>query len=385
MFAVACLAATGLAACGLSLNGLQTGDDAGPSLLDATGDVTMADASQEGSGGDTGAGPETASGGDTGSTGDVVVPETGLVDGCVPTGPENCTNGIDDDCNGLTDCADPACTTQGYACVTPSPKTGWDFVAFDATSQAGCPATLMAKNVDVDPTNLGAPAVCGCTCAVGAPPSCEQGTFAAKGGNDSTCSLGGTNFPASGGACNNTTLPMTPFVQVTPPAAMGGMCTANGTTTKPPTGATQGEVCSGEKAFGSGCTAPQVCGLVPAGFTACVHHGGANMGCPGAPYTMPHSVGTLQDSRSCGNCACGAPTATCSGFWNFYSNGGCGGAVTVQVTANGACDPTNAQPAAMFQSNELDVQPSNVACATPAAPPSMGGVTLNGADTICCE
>ena len=50
-FAVACLAATWLAACGLGLNGLQTSDDAGPSLLDATGDVTMADASQESSSG----------------------------------------------------------------------------------------------------------------------------------------------------------------------------------------------------------------------------------------------------------------------------------------------------------------------------------------------
>src|SRR5438105_3089918 len=28
---------------------------------------------------------------------------------CIPRGPENCTNHIDDDCNGLIDCVDPAC------------------------------------------------------------------------------------------------------------------------------------------------------------------------------------------------------------------------------------------------------------------------------------
>jgi hypothetical protein len=28
---------------------------------------------------------------------------------CMPTGPERCTDGVDNDCNGTTDCADPAC------------------------------------------------------------------------------------------------------------------------------------------------------------------------------------------------------------------------------------------------------------------------------------
>ena len=67
-----------------------------------------------------------------GTTNDVVTIEASPVDGCKATGPEKCTNGVDDDCNGLTDCADPACQTQGYACAAPAPG-GWDFVAFDAT------------------------------------------------------------------------------------------------------------------------------------------------------------------------------------------------------------------------------------------------------------
>src|SRR5580658_7572719 len=37
---------------------------------------------------------------------------------------EDCANGMDDDCNGLADCADPACQSAGYACETPAP-TGW--------------------------------------------------------------------------------------------------------------------------------------------------------------------------------------------------------------------------------------------------------------------
>src|SRR5262249_33512993 len=36
---------------------------------------------------------------------------------------EDCLNGVDDDGNGLTDCADPACAA-GYTC-TPNPPQGW--------------------------------------------------------------------------------------------------------------------------------------------------------------------------------------------------------------------------------------------------------------------
>ena len=373
MFAVACLAATWLAACGLGLNGLQTSDDAGPPLLDATGDVTMADASHESS--------------DTGTMADVVVPETGLVDGCVPKGPENCTNGIDDDCNGLTDCADPACKTQGYACVTPSPMTGWDLVAFDATSQAACPATLMQKNVDVDPTNLAAPAVCGCTCAAGTPPSCEQGNISTTHSQNNQCGGMVTNYPASGGVCIPQNLSVDAFVLAAQPPPAGGMCGATATVTQPTTGATQGEVCSGETTFGGGCTGTQVCALVPTGFTSCVHHGGASMACP-APYSTPHSVGTLKDTRGCGNCACSPPTATCGpASWAFFNSQDCTGSAGVTLNANDQCNGTGAAQGQTFHSNRFSSipLPASIACATPPTPPSTGNVMLTGADTICCD
>jgi hypothetical protein len=378
-----------LAACGLAVNGLETtAGDGGAGGGDATADVRSADASQEASsGGDTGVAPEGSSN-DTGTTGDVVVSETGPVDGCVATGPESCTNGIDDDCNGLTDCADPACTTQGYACVTPAPN-GWDNVAFDATSQAGCPATLMDKNVDVDPTMPAPPDVCGCACTPGASPSCETGNISATHGPNNQCNAGGVmNYPASGGNCNKTALAVDSFVLAAQPPAAGGTCTATATVTPTPTGATQGEVCSGEKTFGSGCTAPQVCGLVPTGFTSCVHHGGANMGCP-AGYATPHSVGTVMDTRGCGACMCGTPTATCSaGIWAFFSSNDCSGAVGISLQTNDQCDGTgDPSPGPTFQSNKFSSTPVNgsVACGPAPTPPPTGTVMLTGADTICCD
>jgi hypothetical protein len=385
-FAAACLAASVFAACGLAVNGLETdGDGGGLDHVDGTADVSQSDAAPDvsSSGADTSTGPEAASS-DTGSSGDVVLIEAAPVDGCVATGAENCTNGVDDDCNGLVDCADPACGTQGYACVAALPAKGWDFEAFSAASQAGCPATLTQKKVDVDPTNLG-PATCGCTCGVGTQPSCDTGNIAASGGTDNTCGAGSGMLPANGGQCNTMTLPVGPYEKATPPGPTGGTCTANVSVTKPTTGATQGETCAGETAFGGGCSGTDVCALVPTGYTACLHHGGANMMCP-VGYATSHAVGTLQDTRGCGNCMCAPPTATCSGNWNFFTAAGCTGAVTLSVTANGQCNATgNQNPAAMFQSNQLVATPNNTACAMPAAPMPTGTVTLTGADTLCCE
>jgi hypothetical protein len=217
------------------------------------------------------------------------------------------------------------------------------------------------------------------------PPSCVTGNITASGGNDATCSLGGEMAPANGGMCNNMSHPVTAYVKATPPGPTGGSCSAAETVTKPPTGATHGETCSGETTFGAGCSGTQVCALVPAGYSACIHHGGANMGCQ-AGYATPHAVGTLQDTRGCGPCMCGMPTATCSGNWDLYSSQGCTGAITLSVLANGQCDPTgNSTFSQMFQSNILVVPPTNVTCATPAPPPPTGSVMLAGADTVCCE
>ncbi len=393
-FAVACVAAGLLAACGLAVNGLETaGSDAGGP--DATGDVKTGDGSQGGSsGGDTGA-PGDAKGGDTsssdtGTAGDVVT-DVAPVDGCVPKGPENCTNGVDDDCNGLVDCADPACTAQGYACVPVSPSGGWDIEAFDATSQAGCPPSLKAKNVDVDPMNLSAPASCDCICAVGAPPSCEQGSISATHGPTDQCGSAAMTYPASGGNCNKQDLSVDAFVQATQPPPAGGTCNPTTTPTVPPTGATQGETCSGQTAFGGGCPAQQTCALVPTGFTACIHHGGANMACPAGGYTTPHSVGTVTDNRGCNNaCACGAPTATCSvGSWAFFTSNDCSGTASVSLVTDDHCDPTGpAVGGATYPTNQFTSTPQagTVACGLPTTQPgATGNATLMGADTLCCE
>jgi hypothetical protein len=381
---VACAAIVTVSACGIGMAGLQdTTGEGGPGGVDARADGTSSSGSSSSSGS---GGPE--AGGDAtntsdGPTNDVVTIEASPVDGCKATGPEQCTNGVDDDCNGLTDCADPACQTQGYTCVVPAPN-GWDTVAFDATSQAGCPTGLTQKKVDVDPTNLSAPAQCGCACTPGGTVSCENGNIGVKFGPDDTCSMTtAITFPGNDGNCNTQQIVVQPFSQVTPPLS-GGTCTAAPTTTVPPTGATQGEYCNGEKAFGGGCTGGQVCALAPAGYQGCIHHGG-QVACPGDGYATQHAVGTLQDTRNCSPCSCnGTPTATCAGTWTFYTSNNCSGS-SVSIPADGTCHPTSEPPPATYNSTVLAATPTNLACVQPAAPSPTGSVALNGADTVCCQ
>jgi hypothetical protein len=393
-FAAGCLAAGLFAACGLGVNGLEaTVGDGGVSNLDAAADTSQAETSSS-SGADTGspppfeAGTDTSSA-DTGTAGDVVV-EAAPTDGCVPTGPENCTNGIDDDCNGLTDCADPACTTQGYACVAAPSAAGWDFVPFDLMAQPGCPSTLKAHDVNVDPQNLSSPAVCSCTCSVGTPPTCETGNITSSYGTAmNACTTPGMAIAANGGACNAQSLTVEPFVMSAQPAPSGGTCASASNTTVPPTEAGNGEYCTGETTFGAGCASGQVCALVPTGFTACIHHGGANMGCTTPGYVLQVAVGTVMDDRACsGNCICGAtPTATCTpGSWDFYATNDCSGAVGAVITTNNACAAPSATGSFMSNRFTSTATAGTVTCGAPTATPMpSGNATLAGADTLCCE
>lgn len=371
------------AACGIDRGGLEDEPsvDGGP---EDSGSIVTGDGGSSGAGGDsTGVGSGSSSGGsvDTGA-GDVT--HDSAIDGCTPTGAENCTDGIDNDCNGEVDCQDTACTGAGFRCVPdPGAAKGWAFVAFDATSQPACPTGTQPHPVDVNPTNLSSPASCSCVCGPGTLPSCEQGAIASTFGT-SGCNNAFTMGQANGGNCNQMGVSgVEQYVQASTTPA-GGTCTGNVTTTVPPTGATHGQYCDGETKFGAGCAAGSVCALAPAGFAACLHHGGPAP-CPG-PYGVSSAVGTVMDTRSCGPCGCGTPAAACSGHWLFFTSGDCSGGAALTLTADGACLPTGDDGTHPYGSNLYVASPTGVTCGTPkTAPMPTGSATLGKADTICCE
>jgi hypothetical protein len=382
--------------CGLEMSGLQempAGDDAGDDAIahppgDATFDTSVdagagSGGDDIGSAGDVAMGDDVAGGGDVASADDSALADSGgtadahPVDGCTPTGPEQCTNGIDDNCNGLTDCADPACMQDNYTCVPTPPGGGWSFVSFEPTAQSGCPSGLQTTNVDVDPVDN--PAQCSCSCKVGTPPNCT-GNVSATYGTNGTCTMNGGQFPADG-SCNKITVSVMTYVQASGPAGSGGMCSAMPMSTIPPAGATKGQICGGENKFGGGCPTGQVCALVP-GPQSCVAKGG-QVACPPGDYSTMHFVGNLKDNRACTNCKCDA-TPACALTWNFYNTPDCKGTALLMLHPDGNCQATGGQQ--LYTSNSLTGDSQNATCGAPTMQ-SMptGQVTLDAEQTVCCN
>jgi hypothetical protein len=384
-----------LAACGLAANGLGSSADGGKGTYELDGDVTGSDVSSGGGGSQVDTSVATTNDAEIDSAdsstndGDAIAPSP--ADGCVPAGKENCVNGLDDDCNGLTDCEDPACTSQGYACVGAPPST-WTVAPFNATSRPGCPAALPAQdNVDVDPLNLAGVSTCGCNCAVAGAPSCVAGDIVTRYGPDNTCDGEGgagtpVNYPTADGGCTAQGLFVAPFVFAEGPPPSGGSCTPEGSVIVPSTGATQGQLCGGETMFGAGCGAAQVCALVPSGYTSCILHEG-QVSCPSGVYSTPHFVGTLDDTRGCTACTCNTPTGECTpGTWAFFANPNCAGAPSISIPTDGVCTGTGAPPAGTAtQSNQFRSVLTDAGCAAAAPVQPTGSVMLTNPDTVCCE
>ncbi len=178
----------------------------------------------------------------------------------------SCFDGVDNDRDGLVDCADPGCAAVA-SCVAEIPD-GW---------------TGHAMLYDGDPAS---------------PPAGCSGVWtnelvagrSAPSGTGASCSACGCASP-SGGSC----------------AAVGGDATVS-----PPSAARVGIACTmAATEPAAGCTAG-ACLPTPAGDYVtglCIYHSG-EVACPAGAFGDRHVfyAGTL-DTRGCEACACGAPTA----------------------------------------------------------------------------
>ncbi len=411
--------AAGLAAvgCGLDSSGLQ-GDEAGvsvegggsipfdggsddataaghdgPSAFDGSSgrDVTLG-------GGDTGSsdsGTETDSDAamDTGETGPDATPvESGPSDDACASA-ELCNNGIDDNCDGRIDCADPECM-PGWSCTAAAvPAGGWSVVEYAENARPACPANY-ATSADVLEGPEGSPATCGCQCNVTTPGSCETGSFPVFVGSGAGCALlpSATNT-GNNGACTALPIQYTPGggakFQINPLGYTAGSCTpAPNVTTGDAGAAAQGRACRDSEGTGGGCANGAVCAPVGGSdFAQCIMHTGVTTCPPGFPTL--HAVGAgLADGRGCSACSCGTATATCANAkMSLFTDGGCDDAGGITVPADGKCDDVPNGPGGgnpTYVAYEYAAQTQSEGCvATPGTPD--GGVTLTQPRTICCQ
>ena len=259
-------------------------------------------------------------------------------DGCAPK-ESDCQDGIDNDCNGLTDCADPACTPL-FRCVAVTPT--WTGLTQYQDARTACPATSPTSTDTFETLTVPAASCTACQCS---PSGVTCGGSAKLScGPAGACTTTSTVGESVGAACAALSAPavIDPLdtCNVAAPVAAGscapggpgggGGGVPNGAA---PSFAKLSRVCGGTKATASGCATGSVCvARAPlAAHGMCVSRavpdGTVAPACPAsfpsAHVTAP-TAASFVDGRAGTACGCGALAgATCAARVTLYSGTDC--------------------------------------------------------------
>jgi hypothetical protein len=299
---------------------------------------------------------------------------------------ESCFDGVDNNCDGLVDCADPQCNGVGV-CVPTAPG-GFSYGYL--TTHGSCPGTATALYSGVSsPT---ACTGCGSCTAYG---RCTFTVYsnvvladACPGGSPGTSTtLVGTTYADTQNPNGATCIMNTTFAnESTTVAAWSGSCTPNGSPMKPSLNYTYQDFCTTSQ-IGGGCSNGKVC--VPAAYT-CVEGSGSCTG--SSTQTLYTSVDdTLRGCSACtgctvqnqGSCVSGnafvdifvGAAGDCTGGGNSIPNSSCGTASCDVCMPNG--NTYHSAKAVMFSGG-------NPFCGGSASSTVTGSASLTGAVSICC-
>lgn len=302
-----------------------------------------------------------------------------LADACVLAGTEDCFDNVDDDCDGLVDCADPDCTggsSAKAACVA-DPGAFAPGVIISGGASAICPT------VWPNPTTIssGINQACGrgtCSCASpknsctahiyddGSSGSCPQSNSVASADLVTTCT---SSFAIPAGDYHSIATQWT-----------GDCGNPTGAPAKPsPTWDDTEKFCTGGLA-GGGCGAGWIC--VPPGPNHCAMKAGSQLGCPVnyVKRTTRYYTGFDDQSRSC-QCSCSltAP-GSCMGTPTLavWTGPGCTGASNILSNGCSNNDLSAFQTASLSGISVKD----GPSCAIGAT--QIGTTTLTGEQTVCC-
>jgi len=306
---------------------------------------------------------------------------------------------VDNDGDGLVDCADPGCQA-GFTCVDADPP-GWKghFYVTETALPAGaappCPTDLTPDTDFESPAGPAQCSACSCSAAQGAscaPPqiSCSSNSFNCGGSpQDWTPAL-------QDGACHKPTNLLGNAIFLSCQLKSGttltspGQCTPS-TVDFPNKSPWQKRVdaCGTDKA-GGGCGGGKVC--VPRGAgtpneSLCVRHDGT-MPCPSGFTKTIQAYASASDDRACTDCTCGGANTTCSdGSYTFFDLDNCatGGAGTSNpVTIGGNCTDVSALLDTGSWSARATLPKASGTCPAGGGVPT-GSVQPSQPLTYCCK
>jgi hypothetical protein len=261
---------------------------------------------------------------------------------------EDCTNGVDDDDDGLADCADTKCQPV-VACV-PKVPFNWTgpVILYDgapASLPTECPTSYPILSYEGQSGVKDQPAECSaCTCG---DPKFNCNLANIVGYWNDTCS-GGNSSQSQSTGCQQGLQNGLDSAKINPPTVStngqnNGSCAPSQVQpTKPaPEWSKAGFACGGASMIGDGCTSAQVCAPKPAaGFNnvMCIQRDGDRT-CP-AEFPDKHTyVNQANDTRGCSACACGAgKDLACSAVTTLHDTGAqCNNTPNTTIPNDGSC------------------------------------------------
>jgi hypothetical protein len=307
---------------------------------------------------------------------------------CTPTGAENCFDGLDNDCNGLTDCSDPACNTIAE-CVPD--ETGWELGTLSTPGTPvgnNCPTHYTAQATFVG-NGVNALLTCtGCTCSGSLVCSVSLSEMVA-----STCPGGslvsGQSTTADNTHCENNNNAANGWNWTTQNVLIGALQTATGCTCtgKPapttPSFTTSYDFCETTQK-GGGCNAGFVCAPKLSSGQHCILQAGTTT-CPGN-YAVQGSGSwytSINDQRMCGtSCMYTKSGGTCGSQYHiraFVNNTNCTGAADILSAGTSGCGQSTPLDSFNITLGSDFVNPT----CTPNYSASGSGAG-QGPQTLCC-
>ena len=275
---------------------------------------------------------------------------------------------VADDQPSAPDLCPPSTTCVGV-------PAGWQLTSLAPNARPGCATGYGSPQDLVVATNgLG----CTCRCRETTPGSCATNAAATtfRDYPAAGCSASTVTYALNvlDGGCGSLPIKTTPAVRIPTPAPALPSCGADAG----PSSLENGQACAAQGVL---CNDGGMCaGALPAGELLCVMTAG-DVGCPsGYPTKIPVGTATGTDDRQCGTCTC-TPAPACLGpTLELFTGAACTDA-GLAVPATGSC--TDVEAGVSYASYRYTGKAPGC---QPSVPPLLdGGVTIEGAKTVCCS